>query len=163
MIGDPELTFREQRHYLGIRTIAPFRGMFAVRDELWKELRIWLQQHGIAEEGPYFLRYNVIDMEGPMDIEVGMIGSRHHQGDGRVMSGTLPAGQYASLIYSRYGLRGNKALLTWAKEQGLRLDRWDDQAGDAFRCRYEAYLTDFRTERRKTAWQVEVAIKVLDS
>lgn len=163
MIGEPEITFRAQRLSMGIRTIAPFRGMFAVRDELLKELRIWVGKHGITEEGPFFLRYHVIDMNNQMDIEVGYVVSEHLTGDDRVTPGILPAGNYASLIYTRYGMRGNKALINWAKENGIQWDRWDDPAGDAFRCRYEAYLTDYRIEPRKSKWQVELAIKIADS
>jgi len=35
-------------------------------------------------------------------------------------------------------------------------------AGDAFACRYEAYLTDYQVEPRKTKWQVDLAIKLAD-
>ncbi len=83
MIGQPALITREQRLSMGIRTIAPFRGLFAERDVLLKELRSWVQQHGITEEGPYFLRYHVIDMNDQMDIEVGYMVSQHLAGDGR--------------------------------------------------------------------------------
>jgi effector-binding domain-containing protein len=163
MIGEPKIAFREQRLTMGIRTIAPFRGMFAVRDDLLKELRIWVQKHGIAEVGPYFLRYHVIDMDGPMDIEVGYVVSKHLEGDGRVTPSVLPAGNYASLIYSRYAMRGNKALINWIKQNNIAWDRWNDPAGDAFGCRYEAYLTDYRIEPRKSKWEVELAIKLADS
>lgn len=162
MISNPTISFREQRLSMGIRTIAPFRGMFAVRDDLLKDLRLWVQHHAIAEEGPYFLRYHVIDMNNQMDIEVGYVVSKHLPGDNQVTPGVLPAGNYASLTYTRYGMRGNKALITWAKEQGIQWDCWDDPAGDAFRCRYEAYLTDYRVESRKSAWEVELAIKLAD-
>jgi effector-binding domain-containing protein len=137
--------------------------MFAVRDELLKELRLWVQKHGIAEEGPYFLRYHIIDMNGQMDIEVGYVVSKHLAGDSRVKLGVLPAGNYASLTYSRYGMRANKTLMNWAKENHIQWDRWDDPAGDAFRCRYEAYLTDYRVEPKKSRWQVELAVKLADS
>ncbi|CCH32565.1 hypothetical protein BN6_53010 [Saccharothrix espanaensis DSM 44229] len=30
------------------------------------------------------------------------------------------------------------------------VDRWDEPAGDRFACRYEAYLTNPRSQRRKT-------------
>jgi hypothetical protein len=39
MIGQPALIVREQRLSVGIRTIAPFRGLFGERDILLKELR----------------------------------------------------------------------------------------------------------------------------
>jgi hypothetical protein len=43
------------------------------------------------------------------------------------------------------------------------LDRWDSEAGDCFACRYEAYLTDPRTERMKTRWQVSLNIRLADA
>ena len=52
-------------------------------------------------------------------------------------------------------LRPNGALRDWAHEQGLRHDRTAGPDGERFGCRYEAYLTDPRTEPRKTRWQTE--------
>lgn len=162
MIGDPKIDERPARPYMGIRTIAPFRGMFAEVDKLLKELRKWVNSHGIAEQGPFFLRYHVIDMEGPMDIELGFVVAEHLPGDERVQPGVLPAGRYASLVYTGSGMKGNKALINWAKENNIGWDRQDVPEGDAFRCRYEMYLTDYRIEHRKTKWEIELAIKLAD-
>lgn len=162
MIGDPKLEYRGEKQYVGIRTVAPFKGMFAVVDTQLKELRGWVKAHNVADEGPFFLRYHVIDMNGPMDIEVGFMISTPLPGDERVKPGILPAGNYATLIYAGSGLASNKALITWAKANGFAWDRWDDPAGDGFRCRYEAYLTDYRVEPRKTRWEIDLAIKIAD-
>ncbi len=162
MIGEPAIAHRPERLSMGIRTVTPFRGLFAVRDALLVELRRWVRERQLDEGGPYFLRYHVIDMSGPMDIEVGLMVPRHITGEGRVQPGILPAGKYASLIYSRYGMRGNKALIAWARENGISWDRWDDPAGDAFCCQTESYLTDYRLEPRKSKWQVELSIKIAD-
>lgn len=108
----------------------------------------------------------MIDMAGEMNIEVGMPVSaipENALSEGeRVHPGRLPAGRYASLIYSGSGLSGNKALIDWAKASGIAWDRWDDPKGDAFCSRYETYLTDPKVEPRKTKWQVEVAIKIAE-
>ena len=55
-----------------------------------------------------------------------------------------------------------RPLLQWGRANGLAWDRWADPHGDAFRARYETYLTDPRVEPRKTKWAIEVAIKVQD-
>lgn len=162
MISEPKIDDHEEKLYVGIRTVAPFKGMFAVVDTLLKELRIWVKQHNIAEQGPFFLRYHVIDMQGPMDIEVGFVVLTHLPGDERIKPGVLPAGRYASLIYTGSGMPGNKALIGWAQTNGIAWDRWDDPAGDAFGCRYEAYLTDYRVEHRKKHWEIHLAIKLAD-
>ncbi len=160
MITEPTIAHRPERHTVGIRVRTPFKGMFAVVDQLLKELRQWVNEHQLADQGPFFLRYHVVHMEAEMDIEVGFVVSEPTPGDERVRPGTLPAGDYAHLTYSRYALRGNKALIGWVRENGIPLDCQSTPQGDAFACRYEAYLTDYRIEHRKSAWQVELAIKV---
>jgi effector-binding domain-containing protein len=161
-IGAPKIEYRDEKRYMGIRTRAPFKGMFAVVDQLRKELYAWFKSHGVEPQGPAFLRYHVIDMNGQMDIEFGIQVEQTVPGDERVTPGVLPAGRYATLIYRGSGLQGNKALINWAQQNGFRWDRWNDPNGDAFRCRYEAYLTDPKEEPRKTKWDVDLAIKIAD-
>lgn len=134
-----------------------------MRDALLRELSGWLDARGLAAAGPLLLRYHVIDMAGAMDVEVACVVPEPEEGDDRVVRGNLPAGTYALLEYTRYAMRGNKALIGWARDHDVAWDRWDDPAGDAFRCRYEAYLTDPRLEPRRSAWRVELAIKVADA
>ena len=74
--------------------------------------------------------------------------------------GALPAGGYATLTYVDHARRANKALIEWARDNGVAFDRWDEPGGDAFACRYEAYITDPRTEPRKTKWEVELNMRV---
>jgi effector-binding domain-containing protein len=162
IIGEPRIDQRSEQPYMGIRAQVPMRGMSAAVTKLFKELNSWEKQRGIQPAGPPFLRYHVIDMAGEMDIEVGVPIAGPLPGDSRVSCSTLPAGRYASLIYSGSGYSGNKALVEWAKANGIAWDRWDDPKGDGFRSRYETYLTNPKIEPHKTKWQVEVAIKLAD-
>ena len=160
IIQPPRVEQRPEKTYLGIRVVTPFRGMLRVRDELLAELYMWLAGHDIEPTGPFFLRLHVIDMEGPMDLEVGVITTTELEGDDRVRPGVLPAGGYATLTYVDHARRANKALIEWARDNGVAFDRWDEPSGDAFACRYEAYITDPRTEPRKTKWEVELNMRV---
>jgi effector-binding domain-containing protein len=99
-------------------------------------------------------------MNGVMHIETGVPVATPIEGDGRVKSGVLPAGKYASLIYQGGGISGNRVLIEWVRDQGLAFDHWDDPAGDAFASRYESYLTDPAIQPLKSKWDVEVAIKL---
>jgi effector-binding domain-containing protein len=126
------------------------------------ELYEWLSNTGTTDIGRTFLRLNVIDMNGPMDIEVGATTARWQAGDERVRPGVLPAGNYATLTYRDHSLRANKALLEWISANGVTLDRREEPEGDWFACRYEAYVTDPRTEPRKTKWEVELSMRVAD-
>jgi effector-binding domain-containing protein len=162
-VSEIKIDQRLEKSYLGIRVQTPFRGMFKVVDQLRKELATWLKQKHVAPSGPFFLRYHVIDMEGDMDIEYGVLGAEEIHGEGRVTQGVIPAGRYASLVYTGSGLNGNRTLIEWAKSNGIAWDRWNDPRGDAFRSRCETYLTDPKTEHRKSKWEIEVAIKLTDS
>ncbi|MGK5685056.1 GyrI-like domain-containing protein [Actinoplanes sp. URMC 104] len=154
ILEGPQVVALPERHTAGIRVVTPFRGMFAVRDRLMAQLydRGW--------SGLTFLRLHVVDMDGDMEIEVGVVTDGPVEADGRIVPGTLPAGDYAVLRYVNHGRRANGTLIDWVHAQRLRLDVADDPAGDRFACRYEAYLTDPRTERLKTRWQVELAIRL---
>jgi len=163
LVSKPTIDERPEEPYMGIRTQTPFKGMFTVIDKhLFKELRAWMQQEGIAPAGPPLLRYHVINMEGEMDIEVGIPVAKALPGNGRVCPGVLPGGRYARLIYINNGYTGNGALTRWAIENGLAFDQRDDPKGTAFRARYERYLTDPKIQPLKTKWEVEVAIKLMD-
>lgn len=161
-IGKPKIDTRPAQVYMGIRTIAPFKGMSKVIEKLSQEMNAWVAQHHVKASGPPFLRYHVIDMRGAMDIEFGFPVRKALPDDGEVKAGVLPAGRYASLIYSGGGISGNRALIEWVRAQGLEFDRWDTEQGDNFRGRYETYLTDPKLEPRKSRWKIEVAIKLAD-
>ncbi len=139
MILPPRVVRRSGLDYAGIRLITPFRGMLRVRDELMGELAAWLKTNGVEDAGPFFFRLYVVDMNGPMDIEIGVMTRDRLDGDDRVRADVLPAGDYATLTYRDHAIRANRALLQWARENGIALDRDNAPDGDRFTCRYEAY------------------------
>ncbi len=161
VIEGPAIVAKPDRDYVGIRASTPFRGMFAVRDQLMKELHLWSDEHAV-NHGRTFFRLHLVNMTGSMDIEVGVTTQRPVDGDGRVQPGLLPAGRYATLVHVGHGRRANRALLDWVTAHDLRLDCVQNPAGDRFGCRYEEYLTDPRSERMKTRWRVELGIRLAD-
>ena len=161
-IGKPKIDQRPKTTYMGIRTITPFKGMSKVVAGISKEMNAWVSEHNVKPLGPPFLRFHVIDMRGFMDISFCFPVRKAMSDDGDVKSDFLPAGRYASLIYSGGGISGNRALIEWVRAQGMDFDRWDTEQGDNFRGRYETYLTDPKIESRKSKWKIEVAIKLAD-
>lgn len=161
IVDGPAIVAKPERLCVGIRLVTPFRGMFAVRDVLMDELYSWADARAVPY-GHTFFRLHVVDMDGPMHVEVGVVTDVAVQGDGRVRPGVLPAGRYATLTHVNHGRRANGALRDWAHEQGLALDCTAGPDGERFGCRYEAYLTDPRSERRKTRWRTELAIRLAD-
>jgi effector-binding domain-containing protein len=161
IIEPPRIVERAEMPYLGIRVVTPFRGMLATRDRLLDELYTWIDRNDEVEAVRFFLRLHVVDMSGSMDIEVGVSTAERVAGDDRVRPGVLPAGHYATLTYRDHSIRANRALIEWTRAQGVPFDRSDDPAGDRFACRYEAFVTDPRTEPRKTRWIVELNFRVI--
>ncbi len=119
ILEGPAIVTKPETAYVGIRVVTPFRGMLATRDELMNELITWLDDHSAVDPGTLFLRLHVIDMEGPMDLEVGAITTDPLEGDDRVRAGVLPGGRYASLTYVNHARRANGALLDWARDNGV--------------------------------------------
>jgi effector-binding domain-containing protein len=161
-ISKPKIDKRPKITYMGIRTIAPFKGMSKMIDKVAEELNEWVEKNKIKTSGPPFLRYHVIDMRGSMDISFWVPVRKALPDDGEVKADVIPAGRYASLIYSGGGISGNRALIEWVRAQGMDFDRWDTEQGDNFRGRYETRLTNPKIEPRKSKWQIEVAIKLAD-
>ena len=138
-VTEPKLDNRSEKHYVGIRKVVTMEEMGSgVIPQLIDEVYGWLGKRGIEPVGGPFMRFYVIDMAVNMDIEIGVPVATPVTGDGRVSPGVIPAGRYASLIYtdSRKGYEGNKVLIDWAKEKGIEWDAWDDPKGNAFRSRY---------------------------
>lgn len=160
MIGKPHIEDRPEQPYMGIRIQIPMKGMDKVIQRLHKEVSAWMKKRRVEPAGLPFVRYLVIDTKAEVDIEVGFPVEKLLAGDNRISVGVLPAGRYASLIYS--GSAGNRALIEWAKANSIAWDRWNDSRGEAFRSRYETYLTDPEMESRKTKWDIELAIKLAD-
>ncbi|MDB5535479.1 MAG: AraC family transcriptional regulator [Devosia sp.] len=161
IVAAPALESRPGYHTLGIRVQAPFRGMLAVRDQLWAELIGRLEADSIPYAGRLFLRFHVVNMAGTMDMEAGVITSERLIGDGRVEAGELPSGDYVTLTHRDHSIRANKLLHRWAAEDRIEFDKTAGETGDHFACRYERVLSDISTERKKTSWLVELNIRAL--
>lgn len=161
---EPKLEDRAAQHYVGIRTQAGGNELPTVIPQLLEEVFAWLGQQNTAPAGAPFIRYHVINMAANMDIELGVPVASPVSGNGRIAAGIIPAGRYASLIYTGVanGIAGNKVLIDWAKANGIQWDRWDDAHGDAFRSRLEFFLTNPDDEPDPTRWETEVAIKLAD-
>lgn len=160
IVDGPRVEFREQRETLGIRRRTPFRGMLAERDRLLAELLRWLGERDVEPGGPFFLRLHTVDMAGEMDLEVGVPATA--PAAGAVTARLIPAGEYAVLAYRNHSLQANRLLQTWAADAGLVFDVTGAPEGDRWAARLETYLTDPRTEPRKTRWTVELAFRLRD-
>ena len=72
MNDEPQVEQRAEQPYAGIRLRVTMDGLSGAVDRGFPELFGWLAEHAIAPAGPPFIRYHVIDMDGELDIELGV-------------------------------------------------------------------------------------------
>ena len=133
--------------------------MLAERDRMLAQLIERMTAAGVQPEGPFFLRLHTVDMAGEMDIEVGAFATG--TGDGQFRESEAPAGTYVVLRYINHSLRAHRLLFEWAESEGVRFDVEESSDGAHWAGRFETYITDPRTEPRKTRWQTELAFLTL--
>ena len=165
-VTEPKLENCNQQPYVGIRTQVPMRELPTVIPQYIDEVMAWLGQQGVKPDGPPLIRYHACPpIPGPdamLDIAIGWPVASTQTGNGRIIADALPAGRYASLIYTgvENGIQGNGALLEWAEKQGIEWDHWDDALGDAFEGRVEYMLDGPDDDPNPGNWKTEVAIKL---
>ena len=164
MDATPQITRREAQPYAGISASVPMAALGSVADRI-PQVFGWLGARGIAPAGPPFFRYNVIDMERELQVEVGVPVASAVPGDGTVSAGTMPAGRYA--VATHTGAPDTLAaatgeLLDWANARGLAFDVTKQADGEHWGCRIESYLTDPSEQPDVTKWQTELAFRLAD-
>lgn len=164
MFTQPRIDERPAQHYMGIRLWTPMHALPQVIPQLVDEMFGWLQQQGIEPAGPPLQRFHIINMETELEIEIGVLVAAPVAGDERVKPGIIPAGRYASLIYTgvQNGIPGNGLLIDWAKENGIEFDTYPSDKGDGFTARVEYFLEGPEDDPDPATWDNEVAIKIAD-
>ena len=168
MITEPKIEHRSEQPYVAIRTqVTPRQLGKGLVSRLFNEVLAWLEKQGIAPTDAPFIRYLVIDMPSLLDIELGWPIASPVSGTERIRAGTLPAGNYASLVsigpYKGKALmKANGALIVWGEEHGIVWDSKQTEQGEAFGARLEYYIKGPANESDPDKWKTEVAIRVAD-
>jgi effector-binding domain-containing protein len=104
-------------------------------------------------------------MDRQLEIMVGVPVASALPGDERIRAGVLPAGRYATLIYTGdyEGLiDANAAIQAWGAEKGLAWQRSAAEKGEVWGGRIESYFTDPAEVPDPEKWETEVAYLVAD-
>ncbi len=161
MLSEPKLENRDAQRYLAIPATLTMTEMATKMPPLFPEVSGWCVKHAIEPAGPPFIRYRVIDMDGFLEIEVGIPVASDHPGDARVRQGILPAGRYATEMYTGHydGLvAATGALLEWGDAQPIVWAVTDSDRGQVWESRVEVYHTDPDTEPDPAKWRTEIAM-----
>jgi effector-binding domain-containing protein len=100
MATQPEVVQRAEQPYVAIRTLVTMRTIGEVLPELHPEVRSWLRSQGVQPAGQPFFKFNVIDMDRQLEVEVGFPVAAAMTGDDRVLAAVLSAGRYATLRHT---------------------------------------------------------------
>lgn len=155
---EPTIVEREDQPYVALRGKVAMNeiGQFASRTP---ELFSWLAARTIDPIGDVFFKYDVVDMENGLVIEIGVPVEERHHGEGEIVAGVLPGGRYASVTHfghpdKLYDATGD--LLAWADEQGL---EWDVD-GDKWGSRLEVYKSDPVEQPDMDTWETELLFRL---
>ena len=163
MPGQPQIVQRAAQPYVAIQAFVTMQTLGVVLPGLLPEVFAWLGARGISPAGAPFWKYNVVDMERQLDVEVGVPVALAAAGDDRVLAGVLPAGKYATLWHTGHPdslADATAALLHWAAQQGLTWDLTRTDQGDRWGARLEIYETDPAQEPDMSQWQTELAFRL---
>jgi effector-binding domain-containing protein len=163
-MSEPTIVERSAQPYVSITGLVTMQRIPEIADRL-PEVFQWLAARGVEPAGAPFFKYNVIDMQRELEIEVGVPVTDMLEGDDVVRPGVLPAGRYASVTHVGHPQQlvdATAELLRWAAQQGLSWDVTRTDRGQRWGCRLELYKSDPAVEPDMNKWETELAFRLAD-
>jgi effector-binding domain-containing protein len=161
----PELISRDAQPYVSITNVVAMGHLGEQLPTQTGEVFGWLAERGIQPDGPPFWKYNRIDMEGELEVEVGVPTAEEVSGDDRVQGHRLPGGSYVMAQHVGHPdtlVDATRELLEWADAKGLRWDKSELANGELWAARVEEYLNDPMSQPDMNKWQTNLLFKLAD-
>jgi len=159
-MAEPTIVERDEQPYVALRGKVAMDGIGAFADRM-HEVIGWIAARNIEPVGAPFFKYDVVDMDEGLVMEIGFPIEEPHHGEEEIVGGVLPAGRYASVTHHGHpdGLLGATGdLLAWAEKEGL---EWDAN-GNNWTCRLEVYKSDPREVPDMNDWETELLFRLRD-
>lgn len=162
---EPSVEDRPAVPYAAIRRDGITAGTFARIADRIPVIIGRLGERGIAPAGAPFLRYNVLDEDGSLQVEAGVPLASPIGDDGEIFAATLPAGRYVA--YSHTGhpdqlIDVTASILEWGTGRGLTWDMTDTGGARHWACRLEIFKTHPLEVPDPNDWVTDVALKLAD-
>lgn len=163
MITKPKIEPRSEHPYAAVRMRVPIPfGKYL--QPAWSKVHEWLAAQGLSH-GPAIIRYFTTDMSKELDIDVGFVIDKPIPGGEGVTTDVLPAGQYATLLYTgSYKGKGvykcNVAIIEWAKENSIAWKTSHKNGMEWWDSRVEWYLSDPEIESDSKKFRTELTFMV---
>lgn len=165
-LSKPRLEQRPAMHYAAVPLQVPIPFGRLIPPATSK-VSDWLVSRGLEPAGAPFIRYLTTDMSRKLGIEVGWPVAAPLAGDEHIVTGTIPAGKYAVMIYTgSYRGKGlyhaTVALLKWAEENQVTWQKSNKDGVEWWAARFEHYLTDPAQVQDPAKWETELAFMVAE-
>ena len=164
MVTEPKIERRKKLHYVARRLAVPLPfGKYL--QPAWNEVYDWLNENGIKPSGPAIIRYLTTDMSKKLDIDVGFLVDKAVRGDDRIIADVLPAGRYATLLYTgpyrgKGIFKATVALLEWAKENKIKWDISKKKGTEWWNGRAELYFSNPDVDQDPSTYETELAFLI---
>lgn len=145
MLTDPKIVTRTEQPFAAMVLTLRQPEIGEKAPPLIADVIGWIKAQGAEPVGPPFFNYVSFLPGGKMEMQVGMPTASVLEGDGKVITGMLPGGKYASLTHTGPYMElhdANMALDSWARRAGYRFTGAEE--GDRFTgaTRLEIYHKD---------------------
>jgi effector-binding domain-containing protein len=163
MALEPTVVERSTQPYVSIRSRVSMAQLGVVLPPLAPQVYGWLAQRGIEPAGPCFWKYNVVDMDSDLEVEVAVPVAENPETDGQLRADVLPAGKYAFATYVGHpdGLEGaTRDLLAWAEAAGLNWDVVESDGDERWVARLEEYLNGPDDQPDLDKWETNLIFKI---
>lgn len=125
------------------------------------EVLAWLAGRHVEPDGPFFIKYNIIDMPR-LEIEIGFPTATLLPASIGITTGTLPAGRYQTLTYHGHYdelVHVTGMFQAWGGVDGVTYDSEPGPQGERFACRLEIYTNDMAS-LPPAQWETVLAVKL---
>lgn len=166
MLSEPKTERRSERHYVAIAKTVHMHDVPEVLPPLIPEVKQWMQEHGIEATGPDFFLYKSMNQQGELECEAGFPVGSAVDGNGHIIAGSFPAGDYASIVYTgdfKDMMQAHMALENWIRQQGLTEMATVEGETTRWGGRTEFYLVDPEFEPDPEKWQTEIVFLLSSS
>ncbi|MCF2490834.1 GyrI-like domain-containing protein [Dyadobacter sp. CY347] len=165
MLSEPTIQRRSEGHYLAIAKTVHMHDIPHELPPLIPEVKQYMLEHDIEAAGPDFFLYKSMDESGELDCEAGFSVSQAAEGNGHIVPGIFPAGNYASIIYTgdfKDMMEAHVALENYIVQQGLKEKSTTLEGRTEWGGRTEFYLVDPELEPDPEKWQTEIVFLLED-
>lgn len=155
-----EISNRRSQPYVAIPVRASL-SEWGKATALVAEVLAWIAERDLGLAGPPFFRYWTLgDHVTPFRLAVGAPVQRPVPCEGRIVSGEIPAGRYATAIHRGHPDRlisTIRELDEWLERERLRPRLGSVEGETTWIGRFEFYRTDPKEEPDLENWEIEVA------